>query len=744
MGAPSFGPRIVSLQEKITAGLTDVYSGTTRKARIWDIGDSVQSGGSVLQEAPSGTRQIWQAALTREGIAFDVVGNTGHGDINSGGTTWAVFPVPKDFSSRYPEAYKVTIQSPLHSGMSGRSLVSTSTFTSADASTDRITLAAQVYASGSFACLREEPGGTLPTFAPAANINPFTVFGVRYLFYFAINISGATHQACYAQGGSTPGDITSPGSGPITALAGIGDLIIPMSALLGVDPLTITHVFLNGGGNDMFPAVDAGTPLATIEAMLETRAIYTMDQLDLVVAPSCNKFFMTMLPIAAPATNQANKETARESYNAWMIPYVPRRSKTWAICDCSRPVNSPELQLVDGAHPKAAGAVKLGEEKARCVIASWGPGTLRNRRPAPFTKRVQQGCYVLNGTNQRGTIATSAARDPGANAFWVMLKIFFLDLDSTFRGIVQLGTAAYANGLLLAVQNGILRMYWRNAGPCIPASGYGTMVEPRTWYDLLMFFDINQTPKQVASLWVNANLVQEVRTDGLAAVAGQSWYIGASFADTAHCAYKDLRIGASAIKSLPDGTAIPYTFRDCAEMAHDAYMHNIQPHGMTERFLLETTASELSGASAMTNSSGTFLAAGVLVSPWEQGYINDLATAAASVSVDSTTTSPSFADLLSVSITTGNGSTISIHASMAWNALTTDGSFVATVDGTVVAGVDAAVGNLSGAISIRVSVGVGAHTVALRWKSGTAGTVNVRPQTNPNTEHASLLVAEVR
>lgn len=125
------------------------------------------------------------------------------------------------------------------------------------------------------------------------------------------------------------------------------------------------------------------------------------------------------------------------------------------------------------------------------------------------------------------------------------------------------------------------------------------------------------------------------------------------------------------------------------------------------------------------------------------GYRPPTMSDSVALDVDASTTSTSFTDLRSRQMVTGDGH-IAVNVSVGWSALLVPGAFRVMVDGSPCCGIEAAVGEHSGAINTRVHVGAGSHTVALQWRTSTLGTLRVRPQSNPDTEHATIMVDEVR
>jgi len=113
------------------------------------------------------------------------------------------------------------------------------------------------------------------------------------------------------------------------------------------------------------------------------------------------------------------------------------------------------------------------------------------------------------------------------------------------------------------------------------------------------------------------------------------------------------------------------------------------------------------------------------------------------VTTDQSTTSNSFADVLSQAITTSAGF-LQISTSISSNAISVGCSFRLTLDGVAIsnggAGHDVGLGG--NAILKRVAISAGVHTVALQYKAGVLGTVQIRPASTDN-EHASLWVEEV-
>jgi len=119
------------------------------------------------------------------------------------------------------------------------------------------------------------------------------------------------------------------------------------------------------------------------------------------------------------------------------------------------------------------------------------------------------------------------------------------------------------------------------------------------------------------------------------------------------------------------------------------------------------------------------------------------------LAVDTTTASAVFVDLLTVAITVEAGFILiesSIGASLSVNAGTI--FFRITVDGVAQAGVSNSftiIGDEhASAFCLRVAVAAGLRTVKLQWRvASVLSTARIRPVTQPDAEHASLVVSEV-
>jgi hypothetical protein len=119
------------------------------------------------------------------------------------------------------------------------------------------------------------------------------------------------------------------------------------------------------------------------------------------------------------------------------------------------------------------------------------------------------------------------------------------------------------------------------------------------------------------------------------------------------------------------------------------------------------------------------------------------------VAADTSTTSTAFVDLISLPIVTTVGGVLLVWASFAGSpvAAAVSGLFRVTLDGVPIRAGGIFMNNNNpqdGAIVLRIpGVGLGAHTVALQWRTSTALLgIQIRPVAAPNSEHGSLLVAE--
>lgn len=130
-----------------------------------------------------------------------------------------------------------------------------------------------------------------------------------------------------------------------------------------------------------------------------------------------------------------------------------------------------------------------------------------------------------------------------------------------------------------------------------------------------------------------------------------------------------------------------------------------------------------------------------------QNLIQLFQTLEAHVTVDITTNSRSWVDLLTQSVTTGARKLLVRYAACSDNTNNAKMNyFRITIDGTGYGACGALVNANQPASAVGqalVSVGAGAHTVKLQWYSN-ANTARIRPVTNPDSDNASLLVQEVK
>lgn len=125
-----------------------------------------------------------------------------------------------------------------------------------------------------------------------------------------------------------------------------------------------------------------------------------------------------------------------------------------------------------------------------------------------------------------------------------------------------------------------------------------------------------------------------------------------------------------------------------------------------------------------------------------------LQTIFAEISADTTTTSATFVDLISQSITTTGGNLIIQFTTSASN--TNIGKLITfriTVDAVAKRGTQINPGAPNAAESAAINIKViglsaGVHTIAIQWKRD-ANTARIAPVTAPDSEHASLIISEV-
>jgi hypothetical protein len=121
-------------------------------------------------------------------------------------------------------------------------------------------------------------------------------------------------------------------------------------------------------------------------------------------------------------------------------------------------------------------------------------------------------------------------------------------------------------------------------------------------------------------------------------------------------------------------------------------------------------------------------------------------TAFTEITVDTTTTSTSFTDLLSLTIVTDNNPVICHFSASADNTGVQDVDFQLVIDGVAQRGcalrvIAAGFGTSAELVDKSAALSIGSHTIKIQWQvSGNTG--QIRPATNID-EHASLLVEEV-
>jgi hypothetical protein len=136
----------------------------------------------------------------------------------------------------------------------------------------------------------------------------------------------------------------------------------------------------------------------------------------------------------------------------------------------------------------------------------------------------------------------------------------------------------------------------------------------------------------------------------------------------------------------------------------------------------------------------------------EDGYgIGDIIkTASAVLSTDSTSTSTSFVNLLTVDITTMGGSKLEIYATYSLsnavdNASAGQDAVQLMVDSTVLqqAGSEQWTVSESGAMFVMSDeLAAANHTVALQWRTQAGETIRCSASTLTRPEHASIIVLE--
>jgi hypothetical protein len=572
-------------------------------------GDSRIAGLSSVSTSPSGPRRVVQHRLQLAGIPFRCVGVRGLGGRNGTGNNWGVTNLKED----YYQCWQPLIQDAHNEGHFGRQWVSSATITNVNTGTGTFTCSAQIFANGSYVALTVAPGGgaTLPT---SSAIAPVTVNGVTYLAGFATNVinSGGTQTFQLAQlDNTTVATITGAGSGTITALAGLAEILAPASAFWGLPASAVTDVIMDGGANDISILTDAGA--SGIDATLEARFELHADAVDLLM-PNARKHMMQGSPIVSPLANFAAKQAHNATLNAYLASYLNSggRGNKWTLVPAAAGM-SATMMFTDGIHHGPEADRRWGTAAARSVISSCGhPNAVDIKSTAQqFMKRRQTGSFMISAAaTQRATFANSAARNPGTGNFWFAISVMLLAKPTGVNAILQLSNP-YTSGWLLNQTASQFSMYWRQAGASLPVSALTAYAEPLEWARLFGFFDLSTTPNQ-CSLWLNGNYVQTVYCDAASVTTTPQLFIGGSSLNSALMLVKDLALGVNS----------PYTILDVAKLAQRDYWLGELGDEASELILFNgDLTSQLDGGVTGTNTGGTFLAAGRWPCPWEQGYV---------------------------------------------------------------------------------------------------------------------------
>jgi hypothetical protein len=128
------------------------------------------------------------------------------------------------------------------------------------------------------------------------------------------------------------------------------------------------------------------------------------------------------------------------------------------------------------------------------------------------------------------------------------------------------------------------------------------------------------------------------------------------------------------------------------------------------------------------------------------------ATTFDSITVDTTLTSTTFTDLLSRTLTTTGGDlAVYVSVSASGSTLAADVVFRLMLDGAAVVG-SGTQNNITAAnaadgvaiVKLLTGLSAGSHTVKLQWRmTSAAATGQIRPVTEPDFEHCSMLISEV-
>lgn len=556
------------------------------------LGDSITYGGGPSLDYAMGWRLPFQRLLAEEGIQFRMVGR-GFGALNAAGATNGRNPNVADFH----DTPIFTPKDVRYNAYSGYRITQTVAITAVNTGTGFITAPGHGLVSGE-------------TWVPASTGSPI-VFSTVQPVYWVTNVSGGganTFQVSAYDGGTTALTILDAGSGSLSMSLGLMEMLPAISQTWDVAP---TDVIVNGGTNDIIQAINTGVSVAATLELLKAAEIAYEAAVN-AAAPTARKYRGAIPSFHAAAANYAACTEVAVAFNAWFRDVrLPQLGRLWSFVDVASPLSAPVI--LDGVHPTRSGYELMANEFARAVVQAVGPGHASDRVPRELVKRPAQASVELGATTHRITIPTQASLAPGANSFFCAISYMPFSLPSGLNVVLQQENP-YQDGCVVGHNAGRLSVYWKSTGTCIPPTAYTTIMQMYRWHRIFAFFD---AVRQEAVMFCNGRYIQRVYTTAAAITSQDGWTMGAfSGLSSALGLYQDFVMGHGA------GLSIERAVR----LAEADYYQGEIPAGVTARYYLNegtgtSVAGAISGATAGTITSGTWVASGRYLAPWNTRYV---------------------------------------------------------------------------------------------------------------------------
>jgi hypothetical protein len=517
------------------------------------FGDSNFAGFLGHASNATGFRSTLNRILHENGIRFRMVGQ-GYGGLNAAGTLWGRNPDVEDFHDHPTHL----ISDWRHWAFGGRRLSHSNAVAAINATTNTFTVPGHNLAVGVVCTLD----------VSATNDPP--VLAVSQPVYYVATVSGDDITLAQYEGSTTVIDITTAGSGTVRINEGIIEMLPNIANACDETP---TDIVVGGGTNDVTALVAGGASVADALATLKARELEYEALLD-ELFPNANKHRVCLLDYNDDTASAINGSAVALQFNAWLVARASSLGRMWTVVEATSRI--PKSAYIDIVHLARSGYEMYGEEIARSLVQSIGPGLAANRVPRPFVRRPAQACLELRATSDRGAFPAQTALNPGANSFFFGIRFMPFELKTGTNVIVQQETP-YNDGCMLTINANRVNLYHKSAGAgtVIAVNAYTQCIKQYRWHDLFAFFDM---VRQEAALFCNGKLLQRTHINATTITSADGWTVGAiPSLLSAPGLYQRFLVGHGASLSI----------EDALEMAVASYYDDADPPGTLYKAMLD-------------------------------------------------------------------------------------------------------------------------------------------------------------